>query len=125
MTHIRRNRMQGQEVVFTLDMKLTLRKDEFLSNTKNKARFVCALLTHFREHSFTVLQAGGDADVLIVTTAVKLSVDRQTTVVGDNTDLLILLCFHEINRSIRYTSLMSLRSIASIAFGIYFKYRKN
>ena len=63
MTHIRGNRIQGREVVFSLYMKLTLRKDEFLSNTKNKARFVCDLLTHFREHGFAVLQAGGDADV--------------------------------------------------------------
>ena len=38
--------------------------------------------------------AKGDADVLIVETTVLSAMYCETTLVGDNTDLLVLLCFH-------------------------------
>ncbi|KAJ8050970.1 hypothetical protein HOLleu_04363 [Holothuria leucospilota] len=38
--------------------------------------------------------AEGDADVLIVQTAIESAESHQTIVVGDDTDLLVLLCFH-------------------------------
>ena len=36
----------------------------------------------------------GDADVLIVETTVPSAVSCETTLVGDDTDMLVLLCFH-------------------------------
>ena len=37
---------------------------------------------------------GGDADVLIATTAVSTSTRHATTVIGEDTDVLVLLCHH-------------------------------
>ena len=39
-------------------------------------------------------QAKADADLLIVHTAVTCSLERHTVLVGDDTDLLVLLCYH-------------------------------
>ena len=41
-----------------------------------------------------MLQAEGDANVLIVETAVDPAVTHPTVLVGDDTDLLVLLCCH-------------------------------
>ena len=38
--------------------------------------------------------AKGDADVLIVETTVQSAMSCETTLVGDDTDLLVRLCFH-------------------------------
>ena len=40
------------------------------------------------------LQAEGDADVLIVKTAIDSAVTHPTVLVGDDTDPLVLLCYH-------------------------------
>ena len=40
------------------------------------------------------MQAEGDADVLIVKTAVDSTVTHPTVLVGDDTDLLVLFCYH-------------------------------
>ena len=41
-----------------------------------------------------MLQSKGDADVLIVKTAVDSAVTHPTVLIGDDTDLLVLLCYH-------------------------------
>ena len=41
-----------------------------------------------------VIHATGDADLLIAQTAVSVAADNMTIVVADNTDVLILLCYH-------------------------------
>ena len=41
-----------------------------------------------------IRHAKGDADVLIVETTVQSAMSGETTSVGDDTDLLVLLCFH-------------------------------
>ena len=38
--------------------------------------------------------AKGDTDLLIVKTTVKLSAEADVVLVGDDTDLLVLLCHH-------------------------------
>ena len=42
----------------------------------------------------TISMPNSDADLLIVQTAVEYSHNHVTTVVGEDTDLLILLCYH-------------------------------
>jgi len=44
-----------------------------------------------RKRNCTVVNAPGDADVLVVKTAVEQSVQCATTVIGEDTDLLVLL----------------------------------
>ena len=73
---------------------MTANKDAFLANTENKKRFIVMLQRHLLEIGWRTLQAEGDADVLIVKTAVDSAVTHPTALVGDDTDLLVLLCYH-------------------------------
>lgn len=95
MTRLRRSAGKaGATVTFQDDMKLTMKKDAFLSNTDNKKRFLAMLQRYLSEAGYTTLQSEADADVLIVKTAVDSASEGPTVLVGDDTDLLILLCYH-------------------------------
>ena len=79
-------------VTFSDDMKLTLKKDHFLSNSSNKQSFINMLSRYHQKVGCETHHSQADADLLIVQTAVE-SVGRASTVlVGDDTDLLISLC---------------------------------
>ena len=82
------------EVVFTLHMTLQTKKDFFLSNKKNKQRFIDFLCEALTKNSCTTVCADGDADCMIVAQALESSKSKTTVVVGDDTDLLVLLCYH-------------------------------
>ena len=91
MTHQRRAAGKaGATVTFTENMKVTPKKDNFLANPKNKQRIINMLSRFLQEDNCPTYHAEGDADVLIVKTAVE----RNTVLVGDDTDLLVLLCFY-------------------------------
>lgn len=49
---------------------------------------------YLQEVGCTVIHAEGDADVLIAQRAVQSSMHGPTTIIGEDTDLLVLLCFH-------------------------------
>ena len=100
LAHIRRNRLIGQEVLFTDDMKLTTKKEEFLSNKSNKSRFVKFLANYLEKKNLKTIQARGDADVLIVKTAIEQSKVSEVKLIGDDTDLLVLL-LHHVNQQCR------------------------
>ena len=88
----------GPTVNFSLNMVLNCKKEEFLSNNVNKQRFINLLGIRLKADGCTVDNAKGDADVLIVQTAIESARSINTIVVGDDTDLLVLLCYHfEIN----------------------------
>ena len=90
MTHQRRAAGKaGATVTFSEDMKLTLTKDNFLANPKNKQRFINMQSRFLEEDNFPTYHAEGDADVLIVKTAVESARERNTVLVGDDTDLLV------------------------------------
>ena len=66
MVHIRRAKGQaGTAVTFTKDMKLTMKKLNFLANSNNKQQFINMLSKYF-ENRYKVYHAQGDADVLII-----------------------------------------------------------
>ena len=95
MTHQRRAAGKaGATVTFTENMKVTLKKDNFLANPKNKQPFINMLSRFLQEENCPTYHAEGDADVLIVKTAVESARERNTVLVGDDTDLLVLLCFY-------------------------------
>lgn len=54
------------------------------------------LATRLTENSYTVVHvhASNDADVKIVQTAVEYAKSKKVTVIGEDRDLLVLLCFH-------------------------------
>lgn len=93
-THKRRVGNEGRKVVFNAAMKLQLKKKEFLSNKENKQRIIGLLGEKLSESGCDVLHAPGDADVLIVETAVGLARTRDVVLVGEDTDLLVLLLHH-------------------------------
>ena len=76
----------GADVEFMPDMLLRMKKKQFLANPKNKQRFINLLGSEMEKSGIQVRQALGDADYDIVTTACN--------VVGDHTDLLVLLQHH-------------------------------
>ena len=84
----------GATVSFTDDIKIPMKKDIFLANKKNKQAFVIQLVSFWQKQGFETLNADGDADVLIVKTAVESANTEDTILVGDDTDLLILLAHY-------------------------------
>ena len=75
-------------------MQVTSKREEFLSNAKNKQHFINLLSDALRRANCQVKQAAGDADVTIVRAAVDSGQSTPTVFVGDGTDLLVLLCYH-------------------------------
>lgn len=76
----------GAQVNFTCDVMISSKKEHFLADTTNKKTFLLMLGEYLRKDGCTILHADGDA-VLSATHA-------PTTLIGEDTDLLVLLCFH-------------------------------
>ena len=81
-------------VDFTRDMIMKSKKEDLLSNKYNKQRVIRMLGQSLEYVGCETCHAKGDADVLIVETTVQSAMSCETTLVGDDTDLLVLLCFH-------------------------------
>ena len=84
----------GDEVHFTGGMVLQSKKEEFLNNKANKQRFIYFVSDKLERAGCSVDHAKDDADVLIVQTAVGSARSKDTVVIGDDTDLLVLLLYH-------------------------------
>ena len=94
-THQRRKGGKvGIGVTFTGDMKLTMSKDVFLSNVANKQNFVDMLSQYLQLTGCLTEHAEGDADLLIAQTAVQSAALKNTVLVADGTDLVILLRYY-------------------------------
>ena len=85
---------KGPNVIFTGETSLKLKKNEFLGNKVNKQRFLNMLSSFLEKAGCTMIHAKGDADILIVKTAVESAKVVNTVLIGDDTDLIILLCYH-------------------------------
>ena len=96
MTHQRRLKSKiGATVTCTEEKKnLTMTKSEFLMNKINKQRFVNMLGETLDKNNCKSYYASADADLLIVLKAVESATTMKTVLVGDDTDLLVLLCYH-------------------------------
>ena len=93
--HLRRTKgLVGPKVNFVGSMRLKTKKEHFLCNCENKQRFIDMLSSKLQEHGVKTLHAESDADLLIEQTAVDSAANSATTVVGEDTDLLVLLCLH-------------------------------
>ena len=92
MVHQRRAKGRAAvAVTFTEDMKLNMKKINFLAKNINKQQFVY-MLDSYLEKKCKVYHSPGDADVLIVQETVELSTMMDTVLVGDDAGLLVLLC---------------------------------
>ena len=63
----------------------------------HEQRFIILLALYLKRHGIDVLHAGADADVLVVQTAVASAEGHNTVLVGDGTDLLVLLCSRQVD----------------------------
>ena len=84
----------GTTVTFTADMPITMKKGQFLANRRNKQQFIFMLSEELQKKNCKAHHASGDADLLIVQQAIKSATTTNTVLVGDDTDLIILLCYH-------------------------------
>ena len=93
--HLRRTKgIVGPEVHFNNSSIFHGQKTTFLSNEKNKQNFINTLSDKMNAAGIKTAHSVGDADLLIVLTAVRSSMSQSTILVGDDTDLLVLLCHH-------------------------------
>ena len=70
------------------------KKDDFLSNGMNKHALMKLISGRLREKGCHTIQAEGDADLDIVKAAVAMSEHISATLIGEDTDLLVLLLYH-------------------------------
>lgn len=88
----RKSKHSSANVVFTETMTATMPKEQFLSNDNNKERLISMLREKLVQQGFEVRQAVEDADTLIVNTAIQVAENFATVIIiGEDTDLLILL----------------------------------
>ena len=72
------------------------KREDFHSNKENKHRFITLLQDHLERQGCLTEQDIADADLLIVKTVIAASEDvsKPTVLVGEDSNLLVLLCFH-------------------------------
>ena len=75
-------------------MQIRRKKDDFLSNGINKHALIQLISGRLREKGCHTIQAEGDSDFDIVKAAVSISAHISRTVIGEDTDLLVLLLYH-------------------------------
>ena len=75
-------------------MNLTVTKEAFLSDPKNKQQFIDFLGTKLTNQGCQVFNDQADADLLIVQETIKSASSMDTILIGDDTDLLVLLLHH-------------------------------
>ena len=73
-------------------MMCTTDKATFMSNYLNKERLIKLLSEALQDAGCQVLQASADADVLLVKTTMEKAREQDTALVGDDADLLLMLC---------------------------------
>ena len=77
------------------DTIVTSKKDEFLQNKHNKGQLIHLLMNRLSAAGIKTSQSEGDADTLIVKTAlVAANRQKPTVVVSADTDILMLLLYH-------------------------------
>jgi hypothetical protein len=92
-THDRRGYV-GPTVKFESNMIIQSKKKDFLANKMNKQRFINMLSDRLETKGCETKHAASDADLLIVQTAVASAARMPTVLIGEDTDLLVLLCYH-------------------------------
>lgn len=90
--HLRRESTNAVAVHCDHLSTLTVKKDVVLRNEENKQCFINIVSEKLKEAVCDSIHAAGDADVLIVQSAVSVAATRDTVVIADDTDILIVFC---------------------------------
>ena len=102
--HEHMRRMAGKKVSLdlsvTTELTVSCDREVFLANEKNKGALIKMISTELTSHKIVVHQAKDDGDTLIVKTAIDLvkSVNTPVVVVAQDTDILVLLCYHSVGQ---------------------------
>ena len=94
ITHMKRSKKQVPSNTFELASHLPFNcesKAAFFANKSNKQLFINMLSAELKNEGITALHATGDADQLIAKTAIDNAVNYTTQVIGEDTDIFILL----------------------------------
>ena len=79
-------------VTVLANMTTTMKKEQFLANQKNKQQFIFMLCAKLEKYpNFKTYHAPAD---LIVQKAVQSATTSTTVLIGDDTDLIVLLGYH-------------------------------
>ena len=83
----------SSDIIFDENMQTTTTQAAFLANSSNKKRLISMLSEKMREAGIYVKQAEADADAMIVATVLSLAESQElpVTLVGTDTDLLVML----------------------------------
>ena len=92
--HHRRQDGGCPDIQVTFDADVTTTSERFLRNSNNKQKFIKLLSTELESNGYKTLQSLGDADVLIVQTAMEYCSYQSVIVSADDTDILVLLMYH-------------------------------
>ena len=84
----------GATVTVAANMITTMKNDQILASQKNKQQFIFMLNTELEKSNCKTYHVPGDADILIVQKAVQSVTTSKTVLVGEGTDLIVLLCYH-------------------------------
>ena len=76
---------------FTSETEFEGKQEEFLSRGSKKQQLISLISDELRRVGCTVIQAKGIADVDIVKATISTAYAHSTTLIGEDTDLLILL----------------------------------
>lgn len=85
---LRRHRLSAPQIKITENTTMCTNQERFLANSVNKQQLISMLTRTFREAGIEVRQSTGDADGLIVQTALEKSC---SAIVTQDTDILVLL----------------------------------
>ncbi|GFS16571.1 hypothetical protein ElyMa_004959500 [Elysia marginata] len=103
-THLRRScGVVGPTINFNPKMVCNATKEYFLGNPKNKQAFVQYLGDVLKKDGCQVLHAEGDADTLIVNTAVTCAVNVTTVVIKEDPCDRVSHCFRMLHISFHHT----------------------
>ena len=92
--HIWRGSTSAVNVTVTKDATVTCSRDKFLRNPSNKEQLIVVLTNDLKDTGKLVFQSQSDADILIVNTTLEFASEKDVVVVADNTDIVVMLCFH-------------------------------
>jgi hypothetical protein len=88
-------RVSSHNIQFNETMNTNCTQHHVLRNSHNKMHFIAALRTHLETSGITVHQAQGDADRVIVDTALNLAETKsRVTIVAEDTDIRVMLVAH-------------------------------
>ena len=77
------------------NLTVTVDQKTFLRNPANKTQLIGLLRAELQRRNYATIQSDGDADVLIVSTALEYASSGQDTVVwAEDTDIIVLLAYH-------------------------------